>query len=244
MQGLIHTGAWWAPFLMLAASITAIWWASKKLFEHLFTVLFLMTNSRDFSAAAVFVFLYPGIFLHEFSHWIVAYILGLRPSKFTLKPKITRNSLKMGSVTIRSGGAIADSIVGVAPFVTGSIALVSIGYLMFPLGESNNLFRWLKAVPSTPDFLIWLYLIVVVSNAMLPSESDRKPWTTVVIYLAMVAVLAYAANVLPSVRLLRYLGVWVGFLSKAFILTFLVDLGVAGLLLLLEQVILVIKPMD
>ncbi len=241
MPGIAASGNWWVPFMALAASIVAIWWVGRTLFEHLFTLVFLATNSKNTSAIAVFVFLYPGVFLHEFSHWLAAYLLGLRPSKFTLKPKITKNNLKMGSVTIRSGGPIADSIVGVAPFITGSIVLVLIGYFTFPLGRSNNLLQWLKAVPSTPDYLLWLYLMVVVSNAMMPSESDRKPWTTVLIYIGVVAVLAYAANVMPSVRALRELGVWVGFLSKAFILTFLVDLGFTLLLLVLEQVVLAVR---
>ena len=46
-------------------------------------------------------------------------------------------------------------------------------------------------MPKTADFWLWLYLIFAVSNAMMPSESDRKPWLLAGLYVAGVLVVAW-----------------------------------------------------
>jgi high-affinity nickel permease len=51
-----------------------------------------------------------------------------------------------------------------------------------------NLVEQLAAYWRSPDFLLWLYLIFAVVNAMLPSESDRATWPVMGLFLAIVAV--------------------------------------------------------
>ncbi|HOG46800.1 MAG TPA: hypothetical protein PLB78_09165, partial [Anaerolineae bacterium] len=89
-----------------------------------------------------------------------------------------------------------------------------------------------------PDAWLWVYLIFAIANAMLPSASDRRPWRTFALYLALVLAMAYALVGIPRVpqawlalglRLLSYL-------AYAFSLTVAIDVAVVLPLLLIEWV--------
>ena len=55
----------------------------------------------------------------------------------------------------------------------------------------SGFFRTVRAMPQTPDFWLWLYLIFTVSNAMMPSRADRKPWLLASLYLGGMLLVAW-----------------------------------------------------
>jgi hypothetical protein len=106
----------------------------------------------------------------------------------------------LGSVTVHSSGPIIDSLIGVAPFVAGTVVLLAVSYLVLDvtaLGAAWEAQGWrgflasAEAMPKTPDFWVWLYVIFAVSNAMMPSESDRRAWMLAGLYVAGVLVIAW-----------------------------------------------------
>ncbi len=97
---------------------------------------------------------------------------------------------------MQSGGALADSLVGIAPLVVGSLAVALISHLIFDaarLGTALAQGDWpataqaFTASLDQPDGLLWVYLLFAVANAMIPSNSDREPLKPVLLYAALAA---------------------------------------------------------
>jgi hypothetical protein len=87
---------------------------------------------------------------------------------------------------------------------------------------------WLaiKSTLALPDIWLWLYLIFVISNAMMPSASDRESWWSVVLYLCLALLLVIAFDLVPSLSAnLQAFGLTVlTSLLSAFLMTIIVDL--------------------
>jgi hypothetical protein len=84
----------------------------------------------------------------------------------------------------------------------------------------------LSTVLAVTDIWLWLYLIFVISNAMLPSASDRESWWSVVLYLCLGLLLVIALGLTPSLSPeVQTLGLSIlTSLLSAFIITIIVDL--------------------
>lgn len=158
--------------------------------------------ARNEGAALIgyYLLFFPGILLHELSHLIMAKLVGLRVGKLSLGPKPRRHSVELGSVTVSRGGPLRESLVGLAPFLGGSAALLAIGYGIFDvaaLGQAWYAGGWLAALRAAngiwrvSDFWLWAYLVFAISNAMTPSPADRQPWLTAGIYIVLALVIAY-----------------------------------------------------
>jgi hypothetical protein len=166
------------------------------------TIGWLLTGDQNATMVGYYLLMFPGIVLHEASHYFTAKLLGIKVTDFRLGPRRHKNAktIELGSVTVHSGGTIRDSLIGVAPFVAGTLVLLAVSYLVLDvnaLGAAWDAQGWqgfiasARAMPKTPDFWLWLYVIFAVSNAMMPSESDRRPWLMAGLYVAGVLVLAW-----------------------------------------------------
>ena len=77
-----------------------------------------------------------------------------------------------------------------------------------------------------PDVLLWFYLIFAISNAMLPSASDRESWRTVLIYLTLTLALTIGLGLNPTLspELQNFGLAIIAYLLSAFVITIVVDL--------------------
>ncbi len=166
------------------------------------TIGWLLSGDENVTMVAYYLLMFPGILLHELSHFVTAKVLGIKVTDFRLGPRNSRNSnsIELGSVSVYSGGTIRDSLVGVAPFAAGTAVLLLVSYTVFDVGTLDRiraaegwsgLFSTVRTMPQTPDFWLWLYLIFTVSNAMMPSRADRKPWLLATLYAGSVLLIAW-----------------------------------------------------
>ena len=151
---------------------------------------------------------FPGVLLHELSHFLSAKILGVQTGKFSLIPQAQPDGkLRLGYVETASGGFVRDALIGAAPLVTGSlfVAYTAIYQMTFAaaLGchaqcrTGGRSWESLRAVPTSPDFWLWFYLTFTISSTMMPSQSDRHAWLPLgllVAGLVAVAILAGAGT--------------------------------------------------
>ncbi len=190
----------------------------------------------------------PGILLHELSHALMAKLLGLKVGSFSLGPRSKGQYVQLGSVMVSSGGALRDSLVGMAPWLAGTAALLAISYGIFnvaALGQAWLAGGWqavLAAAPGiweVPDFWLWAYLIFTVSNAMTPSAADREPWLMGALYLGLALAVAYVAGALvPAAEAIApEVAGALPALTLAFLFTLVLDLAVAALLLLIDRIL-------
>lgn len=231
--------------LVFALLVILLYWLQRWISQHVQGIGVLLFNSSNAGMALLWFILLPGVLLHEISHWLMARLLGVPTGRLRLSPTVQGKQVVLGSVEVKRTDPLRDSLVGLAPFLAGTLALLAIGYWVFDapsLGLAWERGAWgqiagllLDAV-RVDDAWLWLYLVVAVSNAMMPSPSDRESWRLVLIYLAAVAVIMLLFGWLPSLpaNLVDALMRGLRTLTYVFALALLIDLVFAAGLALLE----------
>ncbi len=209
---------------------------------HLQGIAYLLTRSHQVATFFMFLVLAPGIFVHELSHWLAARLLGARTSGFRVWPKRTgKKKIQLGSVQVRGAGRLSMAIIGIAPFLVGTLALVLLGGWL--QGSATGMADWrawfsregwarVAAFFQQGDWPWRFYAMWVIANAMMPSAADREPVRPIAIGLGLLAAAAYVVGLVPAIpeqiydALISLLDV----LAGAFLLAVLGDLVVAILL--------------
>lgn len=180
------------------------WLAQRWLHRELQAVLLLLTRNP---AAAIGIFsllFFPGVLLHETSHFLMARLLGVRTGRFSLVPQTTaQGSLRLGYVETARADWLRDTLIGLAPLLTGGAVIAWLGLSrlqLLPVGAAILTGDWqglpalLRGVTAVPDFWLWLYLAFAVSTTMLPSASDRQAWLPMGVVLLVLLGVGVAAG--------------------------------------------------
>ncbi len=234
--------------LVFAILVMLLYWLQRWTSQHVQGIGILLFNSSNAGMALLWFVLLPGVVLHELSHWLMAKLLGVPTGRLRLTPSVQGKQVVLGSVEIKRTDPLRDSLVGLAPFLAGTLALLAIGYWVFDaasLGLAWERGAWgqmgqvLVAAFRVNDAWLWLYLLVAVSNAMMPSPSDRESWRLVLIYLAVVAAIMLLFGWLPALpaSLVASLNRSLRTLTYAFALALVISLAFALLLGLLERLL-------
>ena len=238
----------WISLLAFVLCVVLLYWLQHWITQHMQGIGLLLFNSSNAGMALLWFVLFPGIILHEASHWIMARLLGLKTGRFRVWPQPKGKEIVLGSVEVQRGGVLRDSLVGLAPFLGGTLALLLIGTYVFDaraIGQAweqnawDRFFELLRGTFQVANSFVWLYLMVAVSNAMMPSPSDRESWHMVLIYLAVVAGVIVVFGWFPALpdALVQTLADGLHTLTYAFGLTVIID-GVFALLLALIELAL------
>jgi hypothetical protein len=237
----------WTPLLWLAVTLVPLFFMKRWINQHLQGLGLLLLGDSDRAMLLYFVLLLPGILIHELSHWLAAKLLGVRTGKISFGPSNRRgNQMRLGSVTVARTDPFRASLIGVAPLISGSLAILLIGQLILGgfgkvllNGEWRQVWESLLVHFQAPDFWLWLYLIFAISNAMLPSEADREPWGPVLLFVGLVALLFYLAGWVRQVPQTLATASLTGlsYLAYAFSLTVVVDAIFIALIAIFEAVV-------
>jgi hypothetical protein len=187
--------------------------------HHEVQAVFLLLTRR--SEIAIFLFsllFFPGVMLHEGSHYLMARLLGVRTGRFSILPRDMKDGrLQLGFVETAQTDFLRDALIGAAPLLTGGLFVAYSGLVQLNLsalwpplmdGDVAGSFVVLGALPEQTDFWLWLYLTIAVSSTMLPSASDRRAWPALGLIfggLLLLALLAGAgewmlANLAPTLN--------------------------------------------
>jgi len=189
--GLPALAAWFA------ASLLALIPLQRWMTGNLQGLLLRLLGSPRRALMAYAILLFPGVTLHEASHWLAARLLGVRATSVSLLPKLTRNgTLRLGYVQTESVDPVRASLIGAAPLLSGTAALWILGTYVLrwnALGQAivdargDAIVDGLQAVTTVPWWGLWLYLAAAISNTMVPSRSDRAAWGWVLVLGAVLA---------------------------------------------------------
>ena len=181
-------------FLWFVLTLLPLVIIQRLLHRELQTIFGIITRNPKLTIGLFSVMFLPGVFLHELSHYVTAKLLQVRTGKVSLIPRSLPNGfLQMGFVEIEQTDIIRDSLIGIAPLVTGSLFIayagmnrLGLGTLLTVLanGQFELFWKGLALVPQVNDFFLWFYLAFAVSSTMLPSESDRHSWLPVGLWMA------------------------------------------------------------
>ena len=172
----------------------------RLLHREIQAVFLILTRDARVTMGIFSILFLPGVFLHELSHFVMAKILGVRTGRFSIFPRsLPDGRLQLGYVETARSDIVRDSLIGAAPLIVGTlfVAFVAIYHLqMRALWEAFRSeqfsFFWLgvRNLPQAPDFYLWFYLAFAVSSTMMPSESDRHAWLGLLIFIAVLFMIA------------------------------------------------------
>ncbi|MFS8159629.1 MAG: hypothetical protein ACMG6E_05350 [Candidatus Roizmanbacteria bacterium] len=141
---------------------------SNKNQQKLFRLFYKITHNPTLSAGLISLLYFPGIVLHEFSHFITGVLLFIDVRSISFIPRATYSEdgksigLQLGHVTYIKADPIRGFFVGIAPFFYGLLAFFALHlYVTFP--SSSILVNALI-----------IYLTFVISSTMFWSTEDLK----------------------------------------------------------------------
>ncbi|HEY1410035.1 MAG TPA: hypothetical protein VF434_13915 [Promineifilum sp.] len=227
------------PLIWTAVTLVCLLFMQRWIHAHLHGISLLLTGRPEWAVIVYAVLLFPGVALHEASHWLLATLLGVRTGSWSLLPKLQPDgTLQLGYVEYYKGRTldpIRESLIGAAPLIAGTAVILLIGRTVFSVtsladairsGDVNVLADAMAQVLAAPNVLVWLYLIFAISNAMLPSKSDRRAWPgfliVMFVFTLVVAVLGRGTGLLDG--LARPVTVMFGYLATAFSIAIAVDI--------------------
>jgi hypothetical protein len=239
-----------AQTLAFSATLAGLVVVSRWITRQVQVLGLRLTNDERAAQMTYYLIMLPGIFLHELSHYFMARAVGLRVGEFSLGPRVRDSySIELGSVTVSRADVFRESLVGLAPFLSGTVVLVLVGTRVFDVGalgragSAGALLRALPGIWHVADFWLWAYVVFVVSNAMMPSAADRQPWLLAGIYLAVALGGVYLLVGLPAVS--AAVGAWatgvLQVLTLAFVFTLVLDGAVAAAMWIAEAVIVALR---
>jgi len=234
------------PLVWFIAALLPMLFFNRWISRHVQGLGLLVSGNPNTGLVLYFIVMLPGILVHELSHWAMARLLGLRTGKISLGPQRTSGKkVRLGSVNISRADPFRESLVGIAPLLVGTALISLIGLYVFNLRDLTQavilrdvgwFLQALAGSVHTPDFWLWLYLIFALSNAMMPSESDRRAWVPVGIFAGIVILALLIIGWMPPIpaEAVDYTIGLVSYLDIAFTLTLFADLIFMGILAGLE----------
>jgi hypothetical protein len=246
------TGVRLAVFVLLV-TLSLIWFR-RKLYSYLYTLLYMVTRSARITEWIFALIFFPGVALHESSHWLAAKLLRVRTFVFSLRPEKMRDgSLRFGYVEISKTDPVRAALIGSAPLISGVILVSLIAFeklkldqLLILAGEvdTSGIQGFLQNLIGIPGLFLWMYLLFAISNAMFPSASDRRAWLPALGLLVVFVAVLYGIGLGgPTMRIItESLHKGVSALSGAFLITLVLDLMVVFVLWSIVQILLKLLP--
>jgi hypothetical protein len=178
-------GLWWlllflGPLLIL----------QRRLHFETQAIFLLVTKRGDLALVLFSILFFPGVLLHEASHYIMARLLKVRTGRFSIVPRpLQGGKLQLGYVETASADVFRDALIGIAPLLAGGLFVAYAGLYHLGLPDawenlatgSTGFFSTVNNLQLKPDFWLWFYLTFTVSSTMLPSPSDRHAWLPLII---------------------------------------------------------------
>ncbi len=217
------------PFIWVAIAFPVLLLMQRWINTHLHGISLLLTGQPNRAIVIYALVLFPGVLLHELSHWVTANLLGVRTGSISLLPRRRPDgALQLGYVEYYRGknlGPVRESLIGGAPLIVGTAVILLIAFKIFNVpelatavqsGDVDTLTIAIGKLFDTRFILLWIYLIFAISNAMLPSPSDRRAWPAFIVGLIGLAIILYllgltdelmAGLAAPATTVFGYLGI-------------------------------------
>ena len=184
----------------------------RSLHREIQTVFLLLVRRAEIALALFSILFFPGVLLHEGSHYLAAILLRVRVGRISLLPKVIpgpsgkASRLQLGYVETGKADPFRDALIGAAPLLVGVVVVIYIGLSRLDLAQFSRLFLQpengglasaLNFLMQQPDFWLWFYLLFTISGTMMPSASDRRAWLTVALFGGLIVALALLAGAGP-----------------------------------------------
>jgi len=227
-------------------------WADAWLHRRLQGILLLLTNDAEIAIWLYAIVLLPGVVLHEISHAITAWILGVKIGRLNILPRRIGKRIQLGFVPVATTDFVRASVIGAAPLCWGGVVVMAIGYVVFGTPAMLTALAtadWVAALRSlyaalhAPDGMLWAYIVFTVANTMLPSRSDIHAWPVTAGLLVLLSGIALilGGSTFVDAGIKHFLTIAVRGLVLLGGSTFLIDVPFFGLIAALQWGIQLVK---
>lgn len=165
--------------LLLIGELLLLFMLSKILTVSLSALSYRIIKSKKAMVYLLALIFFPGTLIHELSHFIMAFLLRVPTGNMHLLPILEGKSIKMGSVQVARTGFLRSIIIGVAPFLTGSLLIIAV--LSSIRSSYQHLPFWI--------LILLIYGLFVIGNTMFASKKDLEGAFTLVLLLSFVFLL-------------------------------------------------------
>lgn len=223
------------PWLLVIGLLYPMRRLEGWLHQHMFKVGWLLT--KDFSTTTVIYYslFLPGVALHEFTRWLVAGMLDVRAERAIRWPeKQEIGELRLDFVRLaKNTSPFKLALINLAPLLMG-MAIISLianhvlllnGVMAAIYGETDDWGAGISRLFSTPDLWLWAYIILTISNTMMPEWKSLRGLRPLLIAAAVVIVALYLIGTGDAV-LLVLLGGPLANTLNTLALTFTLIIGV------------------
>ncbi len=241
----------WLPFVLTFGALGV---AYRLVTQLLIRFFYRLTHQPTVAMLLYALFVWPGTALHEVAHWMMARLLGVRAGRPHLLPSPldSQGRMVLGRVSVERTDFVRGSLIGVAPFLFGSVAVALLAQRAFALPIPaievlgvNSLAPLLYALPtvlSASDAWVYLYLLFALANGMMPSASDREGWPMLAAFALLVGLLLFfVIGVRQAPDFLTLVGLRAAaWLTFAFVITIVLDAALLLIVWPLERLLYVL----
>jgi hypothetical protein len=233
--------------LVLITFVVILYAMRRVIQSRIQGILLLLGGTRKTGIWFYSLLFFPGVVMHELSHFFTAAILGVRTGDINLFPRlgdVDEGRIALGSVKIARTDFVRGSLIGAAPFLVGSLVLYVVMRIFFSeimaflvSGEYGLAFHLMATLSENWEFWIGMGGIFLVGNTMFSSREDTRAFPVLGVILGIISLVIwlsgnshYIVGIIPIlVELARALNVAYG-------LAIVLNLLVAGILFGLERV--------
>lgn len=196
---------------IILALFALLFFLTKHFSQTLYNLIYALTHSRTFPISILALIFFPGIVVHELSHWITAELIRVRTGEITLYPVIEEHGgVRLGSVAIERTDPFRRLTVGLAPIILGIVLLASLTLVWKQyLGSTLNVDlasvltlnpNWaaVQKLLSSPFTYGYIYASFVIGSTMYSSKKDLEGFAVVAGIAIFIAIVLYFADLLPS----------------------------------------------
>jgi len=190
----------------LIGLVVVVYWCRGYIQKHIQGITRLIGGSARSGLVIYTLIFFPGVLLHEMSHFLMAAVLGVRTGEINLFPRFDEDinkqgSTALGSVQVARSDVFRGSLIGAAPFITGSLVLYfMVTKYFFDFKLNGTMYKVTWSLDNNQPILtaIMLYLIFVFGNTMFSSKEDTRSWPLIVILMVTLGLIGYISGTISG----------------------------------------------
>ena len=191
--------------LLLLAVLIPFLWIREQLSKKLLSLLYRITRDARRAHQIHFIFVFPGVLIHELSHYLMLRLLSV-PCTLHVGVEMQDDFVIYGHVDYYENHItpVKQFLSGIAPLISGIVlvSLLAVQWMGIPpihaLANQQEVIEAASILAAAKGFLFWFafYLIFAITSEIVPSSADRKYWYPFIFILLALLLLSYLTQTL------------------------------------------------